>query len=64
MPSLQPKPLKVKPRARMLQAKLLPAAPVFATPKLTVPREVRVARLKPPEVAAPKIEVNHFRLRG
>ena len=41
MPSLQPKPLKVKPPAHPLHAKLLPAAPVFEAPKLTVPREIR-----------------------
>ncbi len=60
MPSLQPVPLKVKPPAQALKAKLLPKAPVFDAPKLTVPREVRAPRPQQPEVAAPKIEVNHF----
>lgn len=59
MPSLQPQPLKIK-TAPKLKVKLLPKAPVFDTPKLTVPREVRAPRPQEPEVAAPKIEVNHF----
>ena len=60
MPSLQPEPLKMKPAEHILKPKLLPRAPVFDAPKLTVPREVRTPRPQPPEVAAPKIEVNHF----
>ena len=60
MPSLQPKALKMKPTGPMLKAKLLPKAPVFEAPKLTVPREIRAARPQQPEVAAPKIEVNTF----
>jgi TonB family protein len=59
MPSLQPQPLKAKP-APLLKAKLLPKAPIFSAPKLTVPREIRAPRPEQPEVAAPKIEVNHF----
>ena len=35
MPSLQPEPLKAKPPAHILKAKLLPKAPVFDAPKLT-----------------------------
>jgi TonB family protein len=61
MPSLQsPAPLKMK--APPLHAKLLPptAAPVFRTPKLTVPREMRVAHTAPTEVAPPKIVTNQF----
>ena len=42
MPSLQPQPLKVKAPARTLRAKLLPKAPVFDAPKLTVPREIPI----------------------
>jgi TonB family protein len=60
MPSLQPQALKVKPPAHMLKVKLLPKVPVFETPRLTVPREVRAPRPQQPEVTAPKIEVNHF----
>jgi TonB family protein len=61
LPSLQaPKPLKMK--APPLHAKLLPpaATPVFRTPRLTVPREIRVARTKPIEVAPPKVLTNQF----
>jgi TonB family protein len=60
MPSLQPKPLKMKPPAHTLKAKLLPKAPVFDAPKLTVPREIRTPRPQQPDVAAPKLEINHF----
>ena len=60
MPSLQPKPLKMKPPAHPLKAKLLPKAPVFDAPKLTVPREIRTPRPQQPDAAAPKIEINHF----
>jgi TonB family protein len=45
---------------RTLRAKLLPKAPVFEAPKLTVPREIRAPRPEQPDVAPPKIEVNHF----
>ena len=38
----------------------MPKAPVFDAPKLTVPREIRAPRPQQPEVAPPKIEVNHF----
>ncbi len=60
MPRLQPEPLKVKTPPRPMQAKLLPPAPVFQAPKLTVPREIRAPRPQQPDVAAPKIEVNNF----
>ena len=60
MPSLQPKPLKMKTVPPKLKVKLLPKAPVFDAPKLTVPREVRMTRPTQPDVAPPKIEVNHF----
>ncbi len=59
IPSLQPKPLKVKP-PRTLMAKLLPPAPVFETPKLTVPREIRTPKPHSEDEVAPKIEVNNF----
>ncbi len=59
MPALRPvpEPIKVKPQARV---KLLPAEklPVFETPKLLVPREVR--RQAPQPVEAPKVVVNQF----
>jgi TonB family protein len=60
MPSLQPEPLKVKTPPPVLKAKLLPKAPVFDTPKLTVPKEIRTPRPPQPDVAPPKIEVNNF----
>ncbi len=60
MPSLQPQPLKAKTPPRSLRAKLLPKAPVFDSPKLTVPREIRAPRPQQPDVAPPKIEVNNF----
>lgn len=60
IPSLQPKPLKMKTPPRTLRAKLLPKAPVFEAPKLTVPREIRTPRPEQPDVAPPKIEVNRF----
>jgi TonB family protein len=60
MPSLRPEPLKVKTPPRTLKAKLLPKAPVFEAPKLTVPREIRAPRPQQPDVAPPKIEVNNF----
>ena len=60
MPSLQPKPLKMKPAPAQSHAKLLPRAPVFDSPKLTVPRDVRAPRPQQPDVAPPKIVVNNF----
>jgi TonB family protein len=59
MPALRPvpEPIKVKPQ---VHAKLLPAVklPVFETPKLVVPREVR--REAPQPVEAPRVVVNQF----
>jgi TonB family protein len=60
MPRLQPEPIEVKTPPPALKAKLLPKAPVFDTPKLTVPREIRAAKPQPPDVAPPKLEVNTF----
>jgi TonB family protein len=60
LPSLQPKPLEVKTPPKVLRAKLLPKAPVFDAPKLAVPREIRAPRPEQPDIAPPKIEVNHF----
>jgi len=58
MPSLQPKAIKLKPPP--VRAKLLPPAPVFPNAKLTVPKEIREAREKPPDMAPPKLSVNNF----
>jgi TonB family protein len=60
IPGLQPKPLKAKAPPRLLKAKLLPPAPVFESPKLTVPREIRTLRPQHQEEIAPKIEANNF----
>ncbi len=57
LPSNQPKPLKAKAQPKVM-AKLLPKAPVFETPKLTVPRELRAQQEKAPE--APKVVMNNF----
>ena len=58
MPSVQPKPYKMK--QAPLHAKLLPPAHVFDAPKLTVPREIRVVKMQPREVAPPKIVTGQF----
>jgi len=58
----QPEPPKIRPKPAV-KVKLLPPAPVpvpVETPKLTVPREVRVVKQKEPEVQAPKIAMNNF----
>jgi len=59
LPSLQPAPLKIKEVPKVVHAKLLPAAPVFAAPKLVVPREIRTPK-REEEVAAPKVVMNNF----
>jgi TonB family protein len=59
-PSLSPEPPPIKAEAPKIKPKLLPAvkAPVFDTPKLVVPHEVRHEVEKP--VEAPKVVVNQF----
>ncbi len=59
-PSLSPEPEPIKVKPQVQKVKLLPAvkAPVFDTPKLVVPREVRHEMEKP--VEAPKVVVNQF----
>jgi TonB family protein len=58
-PSLRPEPAPVKVKTE-IKPRLLPAAklPVFETPKLLVPHEVR--RVAPQPVEAPKVVVNQF----
>jgi len=58
-PSLRPQRL---PKAKPLpvHAKLLPAEPVFQTPKLIVPKEVRAPKPQPQEVEPPKVALNTF----
>jgi len=58
LPGRLPKPIRLKPAP--LRAKLLPPAPVFETPKLVVPREVRVVQKPPQQIAPPKIVTNQF----
>ncbi len=60
MPSLQPKPLQIRTPPPVVHAKLLPPAPVFDTPKLVVPREIRAPRPHQPEVEPPRVVVNNF----
>jgi len=60
MPSLKPEPEPIKTEVPKVKPKLLPVAklPVFDTPKLVVPHEVRHEAEKP--VEAPKVVVNQF----
>src|SRR5947209_15422260 len=53
---LKPQPAQ-RPHKQMVARKLPPPVPatVFDTPKLTVPREVRVARQTSPDIAPPKV---------
>ena len=57
LPSLRPEPPELKP-APVLHAKLLPPAPVFESPRLVVPRDMRPRRQHPEE--APKVALNNF----
>ena len=59
LPSLQPPPLKLKQPPKIVRAKLLPPAPVFAAPKLIVPREVHATR-RTEEIQPPKVVMNNF----
>ncbi|MGA2978412.1 MAG: energy transducer TonB [Terriglobales bacterium] len=57
-PSLRPQRLR---RPKLPQhAKLLPAEPVFQTPKLIVPKEVRAPKPQPQEIEPPKVAMNTF----
>lgn len=58
LPSPQIKPMRMK--APKIHAKLLPPAPVFEAPRLTVPRELRTEQPQPKEVAPPKVVMNQF----
>jgi TonB family protein len=59
MPSVQPKPFKIRTPPPVVHAKLLPPA-VFPSPKLAVPREIHASRMPEPDVAPPRIVVNNF----
>jgi TonB family protein len=56
-PALRPEPL---PKPKPLHAKVLPPAPVFETPKLIVPHEVRAPKPQPQEIDPPKVALNNF----
>ncbi len=58
LPSMQPKPIKIK-QPPPLRAKLLPPAHVFDAPKLVVPREIRVAET-PRQITPPKVVTGQF----
>ena len=57
-PALRPERLQKLPPK--VQAKLLPADPVFKAPKIIVPREALTPKVKPQEVEAPKVKMNNF----
>ena len=59
MPALRPEPLP-KPKPLPIHAKLLPPAPVFDTPKLIVPHEMRAPKPQPQEMEPPKVALNNF----
>jgi TonB family protein len=59
-PDLAPKEMKLKKSPhKTIAAKVLPPAPVFETPRLVVPKEIR-AQAKKQEVDVPKVVVNSF----
>jgi TonB family protein len=58
-PALKPERLP-KPKPLPLHAKLLPPPPVFNTPKLIVPHEIRAPKPQPQEMEPPKVTMNSF----
>jgi TonB family protein len=56
-PTLRPE-KRSKPKPQ--HAQLLPAKPVFQTPKLIVPKEVRVSKPRPQEIEPPTVTMNTF----
>ena len=58
-PRCRPEPLP-KPKPLPVHAKLLPPEPVFQTPKLIVPREIRAPKPQPQEIEPPKVAMNNF----
>ena len=58
-PALRPE-RPPKPKPLPLRAKLLPPPPVFDTPKLIVPHEIRAPKPQPQEVEPPKVVMNNF----
>lgn len=58
-PPLRPEALP-KPKPLPVHAKLLPPEPVFQTPKIVVPKEIRAPRPQPQEIEPPKVAMNNF----
>lgn len=58
-PSLRPARLP-KRKPLPVHAKLLPAEPVFQTPKMIVPKEVRAPKPQQQEIEPPKVAMNNF----
>jgi TonB family protein len=58
-PSLRPEALP-KPKPLPVHAKLLAAEPVFQSPKLIVPHEIRVPKPQQQEMEPPKVAMNNF----
>jgi TonB family protein len=59
MPALRPEP-PPPPKPLPVHAKLLPPEPVFQTPKLIVPKEIRAPKPQPQEIEPPKVALNNF----
>lgn len=58
-PALRPEKLS-RPKPLPVHTKLLPPPPVFDTPKLVVPKEVRAPKPQPQEIEPPKVAMNNF----
>lgn len=58
-PALKPERLP-KPKPLPVHAKLLPPEPVFQTPKLVVPHEIRAPKPQQQEMEPPKVAMNNF----
>src|SRR3954469_20823486 len=58
-PSLRPEP-PPPPKPLPIRAKLLKPAPVFESPKLIVPKEIRAPKPHVEEVEVPKVPLNIF----
>lgn len=58
-PALRPE-RRPKAKPLPLHAKLLPPEPVFQTPRLIVPHEIRAPKPQPQEIEPPKVTMNNF----
>ncbi|HKM47677.1 MAG TPA: energy transducer TonB [Terriglobales bacterium] len=59
MPALRPEP-PPPPKPLPVHAKLLPPEPVFQSPRLIVPKELRTPKPQPQEIEPPKVALNNF----